>query len=140
MKKLIFVFALFSFSALAQTDLTKGLWYNAEKTSKLQFYTQGDKMFGKVVWLSEPIRNGKPRVDDKNPDPKLATKPLMGLIFMKDFKKKSDKLWEDGTIYDPNNGKTYSCKITKVSDNELAVRGFIGISLIGRTSKFTRVD
>jgi uncharacterized protein (DUF2147 family) len=48
------------------------------------------------------------------------------------------KSWEDGTIYDPNNGKTYSCTIKIKKANELEIRGFIGISLLGRTTVWTR--
>jgi uncharacterized protein (DUF2147 family) len=54
------------------------------------------------------------------------------------FKFAGDNLWEDGTIYDPENGKTYRCKITLESPNRLNVRGFVGISLFGRTTVWTR--
>jgi uncharacterized protein (DUF2147 family) len=140
MKKLIFaVFVLGILDASAQ-DITKGAWYNQEKTSKVQFYENGGKFYGKVIWLKEPIENGKPRTDNLNPNEKLRSTPLMGLIFMKNFVKKGDKKWEDGTIYDPKNGKTYSCTITQVNPTTLDVRGYIGISLLGRTSKFTKAD
>jgi uncharacterized protein (DUF2147 family) len=142
MKKLFFtlIFSLLSLSFLAAQDITKGLWYNAEKTSKVQFYEVNGKIFGKVVWLKEPEREGKPRTDVNNPNKKLQTTPLIGLIFMKNFEKVSEKKWENGSIYDPTNGKTYSCIITQASPTVLDVRGYIGISLIGRTSKFTRAD
>lgn len=139
MKK-IALFSIFMLSALftfAQ-DITKGTWYNAEKTSRVQFYKVGDKLYGKVVWLKEPVRNGKERTDELNPDVKKRNVPLMGLVFMKNFKQVNAKEWEDGTIYDPNNGKTYSCVMTLESPEKLNVRGYIGISLIGRTSVFTR--
>lgn len=140
MKRILTVaFLLMFFGAKAQ-DITKGTWYNEEKTSRVQFYENAGKFYGKVVWLKDPLENGKPRTDTKNPEAKLRSTPLMGLIFMKNFKKVSDKKWEDGTIYDPKNGKTYSCIITQVSPTHLDVRGYIGISLIGRTSKFTKAD
>lgn len=127
----------FTFKSFSQ-DITKGTWYNEEKTSRVQFYKVNDKLFGKVVWLKEPVRNGKDRTDELNPDPKKRNVPLMGLIFMKNFKQSGPKEWEDGTIYDPKNGKTYSCNMTLKNENTLDVRGYIGISLIGRTSVFTR--
>ncbi len=143
MKKLTFIFAILFISNLAfAQDITQGTWYNAEKTSKIQFYKQGDKLFGKVVWLKEPIdkETGKPRLDKNNSEEKLRSKPLMGLVFLKNFVADGPKAWEDGEIYDPNNGKTYSCKMTITSPTTIDARGYIGISIIGRTTKFTKAD
>jgi uncharacterized protein (DUF2147 family) len=50
------------------------------------------------------------------------------------------KIWEDGTIYDPKNGKTYSCIIKSKGPNILDIRGYIGISIIGRTTTWTRAN
>ncbi len=140
MKKLavLLCFTLISSLTAFAQDITQGTWYNQEKTARVQFYEQGGKLFGKVVWLNEPIRDGKPRTDENNPDKELAKKPLMGLVFLKNFKKDSEKAWSGGTIYDPNNGKTYSCEMKLINPDKLNVRGYIGISLIGRTSEFTR--
>lgn len=141
MKKLSFVFALLFISKLAiAQDITQGTWYNEQKTSKIQFYKQGNKLFGKIVWLKEPLENGKPRLDKFNSDAKLKTRPLMGLVFLTDFTADGAKVWEDGKIYDPNNGKTYSCKMTVTSPTTIDARGYIGISIIGRTTKFTKAD
>ncbi|WP_304235533.1 DUF2147 domain-containing protein [Jiulongibacter sediminis] len=139
MKKLGLILALMAFTCVSYAQsITEGTWWNEEKTSRVQFYEQGGKIYGKIVWLEEPTENGKPRVDKNNPKEALKTKPLMGLVFLKGFEKDGDKSWEDGTIYDPRNGKTYSSEMTLVSADQLDVRGYIGISLIGRTSEFTR--
>ena len=128
--------------ALAQSGASGivGTWFNEEKTSKVQIYQQGDRYFGKIIWLNEPNEGGKPRVDKENPDAKLRTRPLLGLVLLSNFKYDEDNVWEDGKIYDPRNGKTYSCKITKVSDRQLDIRGYIGTPLLGRTSKFTKAE
>ena len=141
MKKLSLFVILFLLSkfALAQ-DITQGTWFNEEKSAKIQFFKQGDKIFGKIVWLKEPNDGGKPRTDKENPDAKLKTRPLIGLVNLKDFTQSSKTVWEDGEVYDPKNGKTYSCKMTLSSPTRLDVRGFIGISIIGRTSHFTKAD
>ncbi len=140
MKKGLFICTLLFVSFLSKAqDITSGLWYNDEKTGKVQFYMQNNKLFGKIVWLATPNENGKPRTDVNNPDSKKRSTPLQGLVFMKNFEKTGKNTWENGTIYDPKNGKTYSCEITQDSNDLLNVRGYIGISLIGRTSKFTRV-
>ena len=122
-----------------------GKWLNQEGTSHIQIFkaTNGSfagKFYGKIVWLKEPMKNGKPKVDDLNPDPKKHSVPLLGLQILKNFVYDADdKEWEDGTIYDPKNGKTYSCNMT-LSGNNLNVRGYVGISMIGRTSVWTKVQ
>lgn len=118
-----------------------GTWYNAEKDAKVKIYQSGDKYYGKIVWLKNPNdADGNPKKDDKNPDKKLAQRPKMGLILLKGFVKESEKEYEDGTIYDPRSGKTYSCVITVKSSTELSIRGYIGISLIGKTTTWTKAD
>ena len=141
MKKLSLIFTLLFISKLAfAQDITQGTWYNEEKSGKIQFFKQGDKIFGKIIWLQEPTENGKPRTDQQNPDEKLRSRSLIGLVNLKNFKQTNKNTWEDGEVYDPKNGKTYSCKMTLASPTRLDVRGFIGISIIGRTSHFTKAD
>lgn len=141
MKKLSLFIVLLLLSTLSfAQDITQGTWYNQEKSGKIQFFKQGDKYFGKIVWLKEPNEAGKPRTDKQNPDEKLRTRPLIGLINLKDFKQEDKDSWEDGEVYDPKNGKTYSCKMTLTSPTTLDVRGFIGLSIIGRTEHFTKAD
>ncbi|MEO6849303.1 MAG: DUF2147 domain-containing protein, partial [Mucilaginibacter sp.] len=68
----------------------------------------------------------------------LRTRPELGLELLKDFTFDGDDVYDDGTIYDPKNGKTYSCKMT-LEGNQLKIRGYIGISLFGRSEIWTRV-
>jgi uncharacterized protein (DUF2147 family) len=106
----------------------------------VRIYKNGDKYQGKVVWLKEPIdtETGKPKLDKNHPDESVRTRPVLGLVNIWGFVYKGDKLWEEGNIYDPKNGNTYSCTIKLESANTLEVRGFIGVSLIGRTDTWTR--
>ncbi|MCO4806826.1 MAG: DUF2147 domain-containing protein [Flavobacteriales bacterium] len=115
-----------------------GVWYNQEKTGKVEVFKKGDKYFGKIIWLKEPMRDGAPKLDIENSDEKLRTQPIMGLEILKGFEFDDDE-WEEGTIYDPKNGETYSCVITK-EGNSLNVRGYIGFSFIGRTSIWTKAE
>lgn len=136
---LFFVIGI-SFLSFSQ-DITKGTWFNEEKTGRIQFYFKGEMLFGKIVWLKEPLnKEGNPKLDLFNPDSKLKNSPLLGLVFLKNFEKKSENKWDNGKIYDPNNGKTYSAEMHLVSSKLLNVRGYVGISLLGRTSKFTKAD
>jgi uncharacterized protein (DUF2147 family) len=127
--------------ALAQKDKIEGLWYNEEKTAKIQIYRAVDnKYWGKIVWLKEPLKDGKPKVDDKNSKPGLRKRPILNLPILSHFVKDGDDKYTDGEIYDPKNGKTYSCTITYRNERELGIRGYIGISLIGRTTTWTKAD
>jgi len=133
-------FLLQPIKALAQeSDAVLGVWLTQDKDSKVEIYKKNNKYHGKIVWLKEPNENGKPKVDDDNPDVNKRKRPIMGLVLMTNFEYDEDFVWEDGEIYDPKNGKTYSCKMTLSKDkNTLDVRGYIGISLIGRTAIWTR--
>ncbi|MBS1614905.1 MAG: DUF2147 domain-containing protein [Bacteroidetes bacterium] len=126
--------------ALAK-DRIEGVWYNQEKSAKIEIYLAKDqKYWGKIIWLKEPMRDGKPKLDDKNQNPSLRQRPILGMAILKRFVKTDEGNYEDGEIYDPKNGKTYSCIIKFANENELNIRGYIGISLIGRTTAWTRAD
>lgn len=116
-----------------------GVWLNEDKDAKVEIYLAKDgKYYGKIVWLKNPNdAKGNPKVDAKNPDKNKRSNPLLNAIILKGFTKKSDTLMEDGTIYDPKNGKTYDCKMT-LEGNVLSIRGYVGISMLGRTTKWQR--
>ena len=141
---LLFLTAVFiSGNLLAQSykaDDIIGIWFNEEKDAKVEIYKENGKYYGKVIWLNEPNEpaTGLPKLDDENDDESLRSRPVMGLILVKDFNYDGDGLYEDGEIYDPKNGSTYSCYMEFESMDKLKVRGYIGISLIGRTTYWTR--
>jgi uncharacterized protein (DUF2147 family) len=123
--------------ASAQSDKIEGVWLNEEKDAKIQIYKAKDgKFYGKIVWLKDPLKNGKPKTDEKNPKGNLKTQPLVELVILKGFEADGNT-YDDGTIYDPENGKTYDCKMT-YKGKTLAIRGYIGLSLFGRTTIWER--
>jgi uncharacterized protein (DUF2147 family) len=144
LKKILFqfVFALalvfgWNIAAKAQVDKIEGLWYNATKDAKIQIYKSGDgKFYGKIVWLKEPLLNGKQKLDEKNVEENLRKHPILGLVILKGFGKSGD-VYNEGSIYDPENGKTYDSKMN-YKGKTLAIRGYIGISLFGRTTVWER--
>lgn len=143
-KRLFLLFALvlgFSTLASAQSQNPLGIWTNAEKKATFEIYKCGDKLCGKIVSLTVPNdpATGKPKTDSQNPEPKLRSRPRLGLVFMQGFKYDSDNKWDDGKIYDPESGKTYSCYIKMENANTMEVKGYIGFSLIGRSQTWTRV-
>ncbi|MBW7846353.1 MAG: DUF2147 domain-containing protein, partial [Bacteroidia bacterium] len=83
---------------------------------------------------------GKPKVDINNPDAINRTHPLIGLNMLLGFEHSGGNKWEKGTIYDPESGKTYSCKIELINATTINIRGYIGISLIGRSDTWKKVS
>ena len=122
----------------AQPDAVIGEWYTAEGTSVVEIFKCADLYCGKIVWLKNPKNDeGKDKVDVKNPDETRRNRKIMGLEILSGFKYKDDNRWEDGKIYDPKTGKTYSCKM-QIDGNDLKIRGYIGFSLFGRTTVWTK--
>ena len=143
MKKLIatsiaLILCVTVFAQKINEDIVLGTWLTGSGKGKVQIYKTGVEYNGKIVWLKEPTYpDGSVKVDKHNPDKEKQTAPILGLNMLKGFIFNDGK-WIDGTIYDPENGKTYSCKIT-YRDGKLDVRGYMGISLIGRTDTWFKV-
>lgn len=133
-------------------DAILGLWQTEPDDgdfARVRIVRDADGTYsGKIVWLNEPDFpasegpewEGKPKVDRKNPDPDLQSRPIIGLQIVQGFHYDGDNVWVDGSIYDPKKGKTYSCKMTLRDNGDLFVRGYIGFSFIGRTTTWTRVS
>jgi uncharacterized protein (DUF2147 family) len=122
-----------------------GSWNTTGGDSQLELFKCGEKICGKIVWLKVPNYIsakdgpvGQIKVDRKNPDPALRSRPILGLQVMSGLTAKGDKRWGSGSCYDPQTGKNYKCKMLLASPDRLEMRGFIGISLIGRTFVLTR--
>ncbi len=125
----------------APGDAILGVWFNAEKDAKIEITKVDGKFFGKVIWLKNPNdAKGKPKTDIENPDPKLRTRPRLGLVVLTNLEYDKGINYDGGKIYDPKSGKTYSCQAKLANNNLLKLRGFIGISLIGRTSEWTKAE
>ncbi|HVW15733.1 MAG TPA: DUF2147 domain-containing protein [Mucilaginibacter sp.] len=136
---LLFSFTIVAVASAQKADAILGTWANKSGEDHILIYKKGNKYFGKLDWLKYPNdETGRPKTDKKNPDEKLHSRPLFGLELLQDFTYEGDNLYDDGTIYDPKSGKTYTCKMTLEGD-KLNIRGYIGISLFGRTEIFTRV-
>jgi uncharacterized protein (DUF2147 family) len=138
---LLFVFITAIGSAQSITpDAIIGTWLTEGGKAKVQIYKAGDKYNGKIVWLKTPnYEDGTPKVDKNNPNKERQKDPIIGLNLIKGFVFDDDE-WINGTIYDPENGKTYNCKIEFNKGGWLQVRGYIGISLIGRTQTWYKVS
>lgn len=125
----------------AEADRLVGVWEPSHGKAKVKIDKIGDKYYGKIVWLKTPIdeETGEAKVDKNNPDEKLRNTPLRGYRILKDFTYAGKDEWTEGTIYDPENGNTYSCTIKMTDENTLDIRGYIGISALGRTDIWKRL-
>lgn len=121
-----------------EADAILGEWLTEEGTSKVEIYKCGEEYCGKISWLKEPEKDGKPKVDELNPEERLRNEPLLGLTIMRGFAYDGDNLWKSGKIYDPKSGNDYSAKVTLVDEHNLELRGYVLMPLFGRTSKWTR--
>ncbi len=141
-KCILILFAL-SLSAYAQqADDIIGTWINPSAEGKIKIFKVGEIYFGNLVWLKNPLNNaGQPKLDEKNPDPTKRNRKVQGLLMLTNFKFDAvEKKWLNGQIYDAKNGKAYSCKMSMSGKDALDIRGFIGISLLGRTETWKRVE
>ncbi|MGK0639515.1 DUF2147 domain-containing protein [Schleiferia thermophila] len=122
-------------------DKLIGVWEPSHGKARVKIEKIGDKYYGKIVWLREPIDpvTNQPKVDKNNPDESMRQVPLKGYRILKDFVYNDKGEWVDGTIYDPENGNTYSCVIKMKDENTLDIRGYIGVKALGRTDVWTRV-
>ncbi|HEX6914660.1 MAG TPA: DUF2147 domain-containing protein [Chitinophagaceae bacterium] len=114
-----------------------GTWVAAENKARVQIYKSGNRYFGKIVWLKEPVKDGKIKTDKHNPDPSKRSNPVVGLVVLRNFVF-DDGQWVQGEVYDPSSGNEYSCRISMPNKNTMKVRGYLGISLLGRTEVWKR--
>jgi uncharacterized protein (DUF2147 family) len=133
---------LFTTSALAQEASPVGRWTTIDDETKkpksvIAIYEENGKLFGKIEKLFREPNEPENPVCDKC-EGALKNQPILGMVILRGLKKDDDE-WTGGTILDPANGKTYKCKIA-VEDGgkKLKVRGYIGMSLLGRTQRWVR--
>ena len=118
-----------------------GTWLEEEKQSHIEIYKTDEGDYeGKIIWLAEPLdEDGKIKLDKENPNKKLRNQTIKGLIIIKDLEFTDENKWSNGNIYDARSGKTYSLNARLEDANTLFMRGYIGFSLIGRTTTWTRL-
>ncbi len=130
--------------ASAAADPAFGRWLVENGKAIIEFgpcNERAELACGKIVWLKEPHDDtGALKVDVNNPDPSLQAEPLCGLQLIGGFKRDATGSWEDGWIYNARDGETYDAIISIASDGTLEVRGYVGITLLGKSQHWTRVS
>ena len=144
MKNIILLHLFFSISvfAFAQTnaDLV-GEWYNAKDDIEITLFKDGPMVSGKITWMKLPNdKNGNPKIDLLNPDESLRTNEMLGMVIISNFSHIAGNIWDNGTLYVPEKGKSFSGIMRLKDENTLNVRGYVGFSFFERYSTtWTRV-
>lgn len=121
-------------AAVAADAPLLGIWMTEPKDGLVQISVGANGVIeGRIVGGAHPARK-----DEKNPDQSKRDQLLRGQLILHDLHADDDTHWSNGTIYDPDSGRTYSAKLQLLDAEHLKVRGFIGFSLLGRTQVWTR--
>jgi uncharacterized protein (DUF2147 family) len=130
---------MMSLPALAQTLDPEGLWLTENKRSVVELKKQSDgTLGGKIAWIIE----GGMQFDEKNPDEAQRSTPMCGLTIVSNLKQGANdpNSWHNGKIYKADDGDMYDARLTMETPDQLEVRGFMGVSFLGKSQTWTRVS
>ena len=104
-----------------------GIWLTQAGDAKVRVSKCGSGVCGVVVWLRDPIdpATGKRQIDDKNPNPALAKRPIIGLSLFVGMRPAGPNKWS-GQIYNADDGKTYASSVSVAGPDTLKVDGCVG--------------
>lgn len=139
MKKFLLLNVALFLCFLAQSQSPIGIWENVDDEdgkpkSHIEIYEQEGKLFGKVVKLLP----GATLTHCKKCKGSRKNQAIEGMVILWDLENHGDH-YDDGTILDPKTGKEYGCKISMDSPDILDVRGYLKLSIFGRTQQWFRV-
>jgi uncharacterized protein (DUF2147 family) len=123
-----------SVPASAQGTEPTGIWLTQAGDARVRVSKCGGGICGVIVWLREPIDSstGRPQVDDKNPNPALKTRPVIGLPLFSGMRPSGPNKWS-GQIYNADDGGTYASSISLAGSDSLRVEGCVGALCGGET-------
>ncbi|MEI9990838.1 MAG: DUF2147 domain-containing protein [Rhizomicrobium sp.] len=125
--------------ARAASPTPVGVWLHDNKRIKIEIKPCGERLCAAIVWFMWPNdAQGLPLVDLKNKDPALRGRPLLGLTVLRDLRRTGDNSWEDGRIYNPDDGEDYAATMSIQDDGTLRIRAYVLIPLFGHTFVWTR--
>jgi uncharacterized protein (DUF2147 family) len=133
--------ALCAIALLAATQpgaSPEGRWLTEKKNGIVEIFrcSGGDVLCGRLLWFR--LKPGDANLDLENSDPKQRNRPLCGLVFMTGFKPADPNNWEDGRVYNSDDGNTYHATMRLQPDGTLRLHGYIVVTLIGASEIWTR--
>lgn len=128
----------FALTGAAAADVT-GVWETVGGKSHVEIKScNTDKFCGEIIWLREPNNEqGTPKQDINNSEEGLRSRPILGISLLKDLEKSGADEWDDGTIYNPEDGQTYSSEMMLMDAKTLEVKGCV--LFICKTQTWKRV-
>lgn len=127
-------------SLYAQNMPPEGVWLHSNERIQVRIGPCEENLCGKIIWLKNPDgEKDSPIADSENPDPDQRGRPVIGMTVLWGLVRNGADLWTEGTIYNPDDGKTYSARITMASPDRLSVQVYKFLPLFGETQVWTRV-
>jgi len=115
-----------------------GIWYDDTGRGAVKIDICGDTLCGKIVWLKEPVNvKGEALTDKNNPEPSMRRRPICGLPVLGDLQQMSEGGFDNGWVYDPKVGKSYSAALDLLNANTLKVTGYAGMRFLGKSLIWT---
>lgn len=128
---------VFAGAGAMAADAVQGYWLTQNKRAVVHVAPcDGGSMCGRIHWIID----GGLQFDKFNEDEALRSRPICGLEILNDFDKEGAGDWEDGNIYKADDGDIYDADIEVEEDGRLKVRGYLGISMFGKTQYWTKVS
>lgn len=116
-----------------------GLWYDDTGEGAVRIEPCGTSLCGKIVWLKDPLHDdGTPLIDRHNPEASKQKRTICGLQILGELKPSPDGGYDNGWVYDPKEGKSYSLAMKLSSKDELTITGYLGVKLLGKSFTWTR--
>lgn len=143
---IVILFCLFATNGkteINENNKLTGIWESSTKNLKVRVYYQNEKVFAKMVYFPCNHKVKLPmekHFDIKNPNPKLRTRNYLEVVVLSDLVFENNNKWDDGQIYNPVTGKTYSASLKLISNNKIEVRGYIGFEFLGQSITFNKIN
>lgn len=139
---LILIIGVLSTTSLQAQDVNKnaivGVWESEDKDAKMEIFKDGNEYKAKLLWGKDIVNaDGTSKKDVNNPDEKFHNRDLMGMTYMKGLKFDDDQ-WEKGQVYNNANGKWYKCYVW-LENKQLHLRGYLGMKMLGQTTKWNQI-
>jgi uncharacterized protein (DUF2147 family) len=137
---ILFLCVLWIIPAFAEETTPIGVWLDASKRIEVKVTPCGQFLCGKLLWFRWPDDDqGLPVVDLKNKDTKLRNRPLLSLTILRNLRRADENNWEEGEIYNPDDGENYHVKMSIQDDQTLRIRVYELLPIFGETHIWTRI-
>lgn len=133
--------AILSASAVAQQPSgPTGVWLDHTGRGAIEVSQCGKELCGRIVWLKDPNdKNGKPLVDIQNPDKAKRGSAICGLQIIGALKHQQDGSWDNGWIYDPEEGERFDLEVKLLAPEKLQITGYKGVKFLSETYHWKRL-